>query len=98
MINIGTWYFDKWSHCYVQVVAGAQKGGYVTVVGYQPAITCVIKITNLNLDRSRRIDSMVGPVPVELQEEEAWEAEQDEKQRLHDEMINDKLIEDGRWG
>jgi hypothetical protein len=68
MIDIGTWYFDKWSRCYVQVVAGAQKDGYVTVIGYQPPITCAVKITDLNLNRSRRIESMVGPVPVELQE------------------------------
>jgi hypothetical protein len=96
-IDIGTWYFDKWSRCYVQVVAGAQRDGYVTVVGYQPAITCAIKTTDLDLKRSRRIESMVGPVPVDL-DDEAWEDEQEEKQRLHDEMINDKLIEDGRWG
>jgi hypothetical protein len=31
-------------------------------------------------------------------DEEEWEANQEEEQRLHDEMINNKLIEDGRWG
>lgn len=31
-------------------------------------------------------------------DEAEYEAEQDQAQRLHDEMINDKLIEDGRWG
>jgi hypothetical protein len=31
-------------------------------------------------------------------DEAEYEAEQDEAQQLHDEMINDKLIEDGRWG
>jgi hypothetical protein len=31
-------------------------------------------------------------------DEAEWEARQDEQQILHDEMINDKLIQDGRWG
>jgi hypothetical protein len=68
MINIGTWYFDRWSLCYVQVVAGAQKDGYVTIVGHQPTIMRAIKITDLDLNRSHRIESMVGPVPVKLSE------------------------------
>jgi len=31
-------------------------------------------------------------------DEAEWEARQDEDQIRHDEMINDKLIQDGRWG
>lgn len=30
--------------------------------------------------------------------EQAWEAEQDRQQIMHDEMINDELAQDGRWG
>jgi len=109
--DIGTWYFDKYARCYVQVVAGVQHEAYVTVAGYQPTVVCSVRREDLDHNRSRRIDSMVGPVPVELQEDEStetepdfdnddaeWEARQEEKQMLHDEMINDKLIEDGRWG
>lgn len=32
------------------------------------------------------------------EDDEAWEAEQDRQQIMHDEMINDKLAQDGRWG
>lgn len=31
-------------------------------------------------------------------DEAEWEARQEEEQIRHDEMINDKLIQDGRWG
>jgi hypothetical protein len=34
----------------------------------------------------------------ELLAEQEHEAEQERQQQLHDEMINDMLIEDGRWG
>ena len=35
----------------------------------------------------------------EYREDEAeHEAEQDRQQIMHDEMINERLIEDGRWG
>jgi hypothetical protein len=66
--DIGTWYFDKWARCYVQVVAGAQHDAYVTVAGYQPPIICSVRREDLVHSRSHRVDSMVGPVPVELQD------------------------------
>lgn len=34
----------------------------------------------------------------EYDDDQAQEAEQDRQQIMHDEMINDKLTQDGRWG
>jgi hypothetical protein len=54
-MEIGTWYFDTWARCYVQVVAGAQAEGYVTVAGYQPTAMVAIPVKHLDLNRKVRL-------------------------------------------
>lgn len=38
------------------------------------------------------------PTDTDRETELAHEAEQDRQQQLHDEMIDDALAQDGRWG
>jgi hypothetical protein len=52
--QIGTWYFDKWTCRYVQVVAGAQAEGYITVEdtrGIGGDWICSIPAADLDLQR-----------------------------------------------
>jgi len=69
MFDVGTWYFDKWTHHYVQVVAGAQREGHVTVAGsgHDVDLIYTCPIGDLDLNRSRRIETMVGPPPEDLE-------------------------------
>jgi len=71
MFDVGTWYFDKWTHHYVQVVAGAQREGHITVAGsgHDVDLIYTCPIGDLDLNRSRRIETMVGPPPVELEDD-----------------------------
>lgn len=51
-----------------------------------------------NTEGVQRVQEELWTRQADREAEAAWEAEQEHRQIMHDEMIDDALARDGRWG